>query len=459
MDEFYIPVIHPASSTLLDYLPRQTLILVDNLANLESFGEEIEEQAIHMRAESVTEGTIPPDFPIPYETFSEINDTIQTRRWIELGSSTAPEDHPFGEIFTLGNRFGGQLKTFLNSLEELKTGQNQVLVVTRQLSRLKELWAERQEPENPFDPQFLEGTLSEGWNLALENGHEFHLITDSEIFGWERPQPRQHMHVTYQAPEASYADLNPGDWVVHVDYGIGRFSGLVRRILEGTEREFLCVEYDGGDQLYVPIHQADRLSRYIGPEGERPKPSRLGTAEWSQTKQSVREAVIQVAQDLLELYAKRQTAKGFSFSPDSPWQQELEASFPYVETPDQLKAIKDVKRDMEAPKPMDRLLCGDVGYGKTEVALRAAFKAVMDGKQVAILVPTTVLAQQHYETFRQRLASYPVEVEMLSRFRNPKQQDEIILKLALGEVDIVIGTHRLLTSDVVFKDLGSGDHR
>ncbi len=454
VDEFYIPVIHPASSTLLDYLPRQTLILVDNLANLESFGEEIEEQAIHMRAESVTEGTIPPDFPIPYETFSEINDTIQTRRWIELGNSTAPEDHPFGEIFTLGNRFGGQLKTFLNSLEELKMDQNQVLVVTRQLSRLKELWAERQEPENPYDPQFLEGTLSEGWNLALENGHEFHLITDSEIFGWERPQPRQHMHVTYQAPEASYADLNPGDWVVHVDYGIGRFSGLVRRILEGTEREFLCVEYDGGDQLYVPIHQADRLSRYIGPEGERPKPSRLGTAEWSQTKQSVREAVIQVAQDLLELYAKRQTAKGFSFSPDSPWQQELEASFPYVETPDQLKAIKDVKRDMEAPKPMDRLLCGDVGYGKTEVALRAAFKAVMDGKQVAILVPTTVLAQQHYETFRQRLASYPVEVEMLSRFRNPKQQDEIILKLALGEVDIVIGTHRLLTSDVVFKDLG-----
>ncbi|TLM97381.1 hypothetical protein FDZ73_25120, partial [bacterium] len=166
VDEFYIPVIHPASSTLLDYLPRQTLILVDNLANLESFGEEIEEQAIRMRAESVTEGTISPDFPIPYETFSEINDTIQTRRWIELGSSTAPEDNPFGEIFTLGNRFGGQLKTFLNSLEELKTGQNQALVVTRQLSRLKELWAERQEPENPFDPQFLEGTLSEGWNLA-----------------------------------------------------------------------------------------------------------------------------------------------------------------------------------------------------------------------------------------------------------------------------------------------------
>lgn len=454
VDEFYIPLVHPAPSTLLDYLPRQTLILVDNLGNLASFGEEIEEQAIKMRADSIAEGTIPQDFPIPYETFSEIEDAIQTRRWVELGSSTAPEEFPFGSVFTLGERFGGQLKPFLSSLENLRDAQNPSLVVTRQLSRLKELWGERREIESPFQPQFLEGTLSGGWNLALDNGHEFHLITDSEIFGWERPQPRQHLHVAYQAPEASYADLNPGDWVVHVDYGIGRFSGLVRRTLEGTEREFLCVEYDGGDQLYVPIHQADRLNRYVGPEGERPKPSRLGTQEWAQTKQSVREAVIEVAQDLLELYAKRQTAKGFAFSPDGPWQQELEASFPYVETPDQLKAIKDVKRDMEAPKPMDRLLCGDVGYGKTEVALRAAFKAVMDGKQVAILVPTTVLAQQHYETFRQRLSSYPVTVEMLSRFRSPKQQDEIVLKLALGEVDIVIGTHRLLTSDVTFKDLG-----
>ncbi len=454
LDEFSIPLVHPVPSTLLDYLPRQTLIMVDNLANLESFGEEIEEQAIHMRADSINEGTIPEDFPIPYETYSEINDSIQMRRWIELGGSTAPEEHPFGEIFTLGDRFAGQLKIFLGTLEDLRQNQNPAVVVTRQLSRMKELWAEREEPDNPYEPKFMEGTLTEGWNLFLENGHEFHFITDSEIFGWERPQPRQHMHVTYQAPEAGYADLTPGDWVVHVDYGIGRFSGLVRRVLEGTEREFLCVEYDGGDQLYVPIHQADRLSRYVGPEGGRPKASRLGTAEWSQTKQSVREAVIQVAQDLLELYAKRQMSKGFAFSPDGAWQQELEASFPYVETPDQLKAIKDVKRDMETPKPMDRLLCGDVGYGKTEVALRAAFKAVMDGKQVAVLVPTTVLAQQHFETFRQRLAPYPVTVEMLSRFRSPKQQDEIILKLVLGEVDIVIGTHRLLTSDVVFKDLG-----
>ncbi len=229
---------------------------------------------------------------------------------------------------------------------------------------------------------------------------------------------------------------------------------MVQRTLDGTEREFLCVEYADGDQLFVPVHQADRLGRYIGPSGETPSLTRLGSGEWTNTKQRVREAVIQVAQEMLELYAQRQVAQGFAFSADSTWQKDLEASFPYIETDDQEKAIANVKMDMQTARPMDRLLCGDVGYGKTEVALRAAFKAVMDGKQVAILVPTTVLAQQHYETFRQRLAPFPVHVQMLSRFRSPREQDEIILKAALGEIDILIGTHRLVQPDVEFKDLG-----
>jgi transcription-repair coupling factor (superfamily II helicase) len=320
---------------------------------------------------------------------------------------------------------------------------------------LKELWSEQTGGgEESHQPEFREGTLSEGWVLSESGRPAVQLITDSEIFGWERPQPRPRLKTTHQPPEATFTDLNPGDWVVHVDYGVGRFSGLVRRSLEGTEREFLCIEYDNGDQLFVPIHQADRLSRYIGPEGTSPQVSRLGSPEWAQTKQSVREAVIHVAQDLLELYAKRESARGFAFKADTTWQQELEASFPYVETEDQMRAINEVKRDMEKSKPMDRLLCGDVGYGKTEVALRAAFKAVMDDKQVAVLVPTTVLAQQHFETFKQRLSAYPVSVEMLSRFRSPKEQDAIVARLARGEVDIIIGTHRLLTSDVVFKDLG-----
>lgn len=455
LDEFYLPLVHRMPSSILDYLPKNTLVLVDDVSSIQVFGEEIEEQAVRLRQESIDEGILPGDFPIPYLTWSELIDTIQSMRWLELGRSTSDEVASLAEAFIPGERFGGRLKPFMEALEEDCSEGIKSFVITRQLSRLKELWAENiGDLESKNQPIFREGTLSEGWVLT-ENGTMLEqVITDSEIFGWERPQPRPRMKVSHQPPEATFADLNPGDWVVHVDYGVGRFLGLVRRILEGTEREFLCVEYGNGDQLFVPIHQADRLSRYVGPEGTSPQPSRLGSAEWAQTKQSVREAVIQIAQELLELYAKRESARGYAFGPDTGWQQELEASFPYIETDDQLRAINEVKRDMEKPKPMDRLLCGDVGYGKTEVALRAAFKAVMDGKQVAILVPTTVLAQQHFETFKQRLSAYPMTVEMLSRFRTPKQQDEIIAKLARGEVDIVIGTHRLLTSDVVFKDIG-----
>jgi transcription-repair coupling factor (superfamily II helicase) len=224
--------------------------------------------------------------------------------------------------------------------------------------------------------------------------------------------------------------------------------------VDGIEREYLCVEYADEAQLFVPVHQADRLTRYVGADNRTPVLSRLGSNEWRTVKAHVKEAVQEVAEDLLNLYAMRSIVEGYSFSLDAPWQQELEASFPYIETEDQMRVLAEVKRDMESKRPMDRLVCGDVGYGKTEVALRAAFKAVLDGKQVAILVPTTVLAQQHFNTFQQRLAAFPVQVEMLSRFRTSQQQREITARLACGQIDVVIGTHRLLSSDVKFKDLG-----
>ena len=283
-----------------------------------------------------------------------------------------------------------------------------------------------------------------------------HLLTDGEIFGWSRPQPRRRYRPTAEAPESIYADLQPGDWVVHVDHGIGKYMGLVQRAEGNVQQEYLCVEYAEQDQLFVPIHHADRLTRYVGAEGRGPSISRLGGTTWTSTKQKVREAVQEIAGDLLELYAKRQVAEGYAFSPDTPWQRELEASFPYIETDDQLTALEEIKGDMEANRPMDRLLCGDVGYGKTEVTLRAAFKAVMDGKQVAVLVPTTVLAQQHYDTFSSRLAGFPVTVEMLSRFRTNAQQDRIVRDLRHGKVDIIIGTHRLLSQDVDIQRPGAG---
>ena len=455
LDEFQIPILHPEISTLLDYLPPNALIILDSLANIQSIGEEIEEQALKNRADALQDGSLAEDFPAPYVSWSEIMETITNRRWQELGKTYADSSGTFGANFTLGNRFAGQMKNFMSYLEENCRNGEESWIVTRQHSRLKEIWQEKAFTcESGGRLHFIEALLEEGWDLRLDNGKTLHCITDAEIFGWERPQPRARIKGKHTTPETDFADLKVGDWVVHIDYGIGRFLGLVNRTLDHVQREFLLVEYENGDQVFVPVHQADRISRYIGTGGEPPQPSRLGSNEWNQTKQAVSEAVIRVAEDLLELYARRQSVVGHAFQPDTTWQQDLEASFAYTETDDQLKAIIAVKRDMEAPKPMDRLLCGDVGYGKTEVALRAAFKAVMDGKQVAVLVPTTVLAQQHYETFRHRLMPFPVSVEMLSRFRSPREQDDIVLKIMLGQLDIVIGTHRLLTKDVVFKDLG-----
>ncbi len=247
-------------------------------------------------------------------------------------------------------------------------------------------------------------------------------------------------------------DLAAGDLVVHEVHGIGHYRGMVERDLLGVHREYLIIEYLKGDKLYVPSDQVDVVSKYIG--GEAPKISRLGSAEWSKTKSRVRRRVREVAQELVKLYAERMHAKGFPFPADTPWQRELEDAFPYEETPDQLRAIDEVKDDMETDSPMDRLVCGDVGYGKTEIAVRAAFKAVAAGKQVVVLVPTTILAQQHHSTFVERFRGFPVRVEMLSRFLTAAEAKKVVDDLAAGKVDVVVGTHRLLSKDIKFSDLG-----
>jgi transcription-repair coupling factor (superfamily II helicase) len=263
---------------------------------------------------------------------------------------------------------------------------------------------------------------------------------------------------THRAPrrrarqaETFFDDMKAGDFVVHYQHGVGRFGGMVRRAIGGVERDYLVLEYRGGDKLYVPSDQIDLLRPYSG--GDNPSPNRLNGSDWQKAKSRVRNAVKEIAQELVVLYQKRVNAPGFAFSPDSVWQTEMEASFPYVETQDQMKAINDVKADMESGAPMDRLVCGDVGFGKTEVAIRAAFKAVQDGKQVAILVPTTLLASQHFQTFSDRFAGYPVRVEMLSRFLTPGQAKKVTDGLRDGTVDVVVGTHRLLASEIKFKDL------
>lgn len=456
-NEFFIPLLHPAPAGFLDYLPRQALVLLDNMQSLQDTVTEVEEQAVGLRRDFIQDETLEPDFPIPYLTWMEIEDTFSENQTLELGPSGEGKESALAERFEPGQRFGGRLKPTMDHLVELYNRREPVVVASRQASRLEELWNEQASHgvvEGAVAPRFIQSSLAEGWTLSPRQGPRLHLLTDGEIFGWRRPEPRRRHRAVAEAPEAAYADLQIGDWVVHVDHGIGRFLGLVNRTVDSLEREYLCVEYAENDQLFVPVYQADRLTRFVGPDGRTPTATRLGSPEWRNVKSRAQEAVEEVAEDLLDLYAQRQVIAGHAFSPDTPWQQELEASFPYVETEDQMRVIEDVKRDMESARPMDRLICGDVGYGKTEVALRAAFKAVMDGKQVAVLVPTTVLAQQHYHTFRERLAAFPVEVEMLSRFRSPQQQRDILFRLANGAVDIVIGTHRLIQGDVHFQDLG-----
>jgi transcription-repair coupling factor (superfamily II helicase) len=320
--------------------------------------------------------------------------------------------------------------------------------------RLPQEISEERFPQAALRPpgrvEILIGEISRGFRLEAER---LVVIAEEEIFG-KRVKRRGLSEARKQQLLTSLAELKPGDHMVHIDFGVALYRGLQHLSLTGMEGDFLLLEYAGGDKLYLPVDRINLVQRYVGAEGIEPKLDRLGAAGWEKAKAKARAEVQEMAAELLKIHAAREVQEGFSFSPADDLYREFEASFAFEETPDQAAAIDQVIADMQSPRPMDRLVCGDVGYGKTEVALRAAFKAALDGKQVALLVPTTVLAQQHAESFAARLKDYPVRVEMLSRFRTPQQQKQILEGVKKGEVDIVIGTHRLLQKDVVFKDLG-----
>ena len=475
--EFYLHFFYSYPATLIDYLPADGLCIVDDWEALVATVVDLDRQAQALQADLIKAGELPEGFPAPYFTWDELHQVVQSKRPLVLGGGHRQDcPGPLAEVFAYGERYGGQLKRVLDGCQEMRDAGQRVVLVSRQARRISELLVERAitsvpvenvvRPPPPRSLTLVQGTLTEGWMLrgvkdegvslgALSlAGSSLHLVTDAEVFGWARPVPRRARRPRPVAPEAFFTDVEPGSYVVHVEYGIGLFQGLVKMGFNGAEREYLLVEYAAGDKLYVPVYQADRLSRYVGTSELPLRINRLGTAEWEHVKAKAKKAVEEIADDLLALYAAREVVEGHVFGPDTLWQAELEASFPYVETDAQIYALDEIKTDMEQPRPMDRLVCGDVGYGKTEVALRAAFKAVMDGKQVAVLVPTTILAQQHYQTFTRRLKPFPVSVEMLSRFLTRKGQEQVVERLAQGGVDIVIGTHRLLSNDVAFKDLG-----
>jgi len=453
--QFYASLFNQDS--LLNYLPQNALLVLDEPRSIAQTIAELDAEAEQMRSEKLTKGELPRNFPRPYFTWGELELVIQDRQRLMLTAWSADEEtHRLN--FTPAPSYAGQLPSFIRKTRQLLAKKQRLILVSHQASRLSELLDEediiaaplteiKQIPP-PGSLTLIQGSLAEGW--VMNNNTS--LFTDVEIFGFikqrrlikRRPVPHHKLFV----------DITPGDYVVHVEHGVAKFTGVTTLSSDGSEKEYLVLRYAAGDKLYVPTDQIDRVNRYIGAGDRPPVLSRLGTQEWTRTKQRAKEAAEDLAQELLALYATREVVPGFAFSRDTLWQQELEAAFPYVETPDQLEAQYQVKADMEKVKPMDRLVCGDVGYGKTEVAIRAAFKTVMDNKQVAVLVPTTVLAQQHFSTFSDRLKAFPVRIEVLSRFRSPNEQREVLEGLADGKVDICIGTHRLLQKDIRFKDLG-----
>ncbi len=457
--EFYSPLINDGS--IAEYLPEGTLVVLDEPETIQASLQDLDDQASDVRRSNIERGRLPPDFPVPYHSWKELERRLgeSSWRWLSLSRWGDSKEHIH---LDLGNApdYNGRLLELAEELSARGQGKRRTVIVSNQAHRLSELLAEQDTFALPVEelttlPQpgslsLVKGSLARGWTLSDSAGAR--LITDIELFGVTKEpravgkRPARH--------DGLLAELSPGDYVVHVDHGIGRFEGMTKKEVDLAEREYIVLQYAASDRLYVPSDQVDRIARYVGPGGYAPSLTRLGTQEWSRTKQRVRDAAGELARSLLALYSARETVPGIQFGRDTVWQQELEASFPYVETRDQLEAIHDVKRDMESARPMDRLVCGDVGYGKTEVALRSAFKAVMDGSQVAVLVPTTVLAQQHYRTFTERTAAFPLTIEQLSRFRSPADQQRVVEGLRSGGVDICIGTHRLLQKDIDFKGLG-----
>jgi len=460
LDELILfgPYLMEGAGSLVEFFQTDATVVMDTAQETWVALDDLWQQALDVQRGLEDSGNLPANLKSALLTPDTVRAAVSARRSIEWMAGSAPEGEgdDWSQLFTPAHLFAGRLRAFVQSVQG--GAAERIVLATAQDDRVRELLATEEVPSRGLSElvdapapgvSVVSAPSAQGWALV---DRSVLLLTDHEIFGkaLTRPVPRR----TRPAREAFFADFSPGDYVVHLEHGIGRFDSVTRMSIEGAEREYAVVQYAGTDRVYVPTDQLERLTRYVGTGDTAPTLSKLGGGEWQRARQRAKQAAADIARELIELYSRRRTRPAHAFSPDLPWQRELETSFPYPETPDQIRAIDDVKEDMEAPHPMDRLVCADVGYGKTEVAMRAAFKAVMDGKQVALLVPTTILAQQHYETFSERMGGFAVKVEVLSRFRSPAQQRDILRRVATGEVDILIGTHRLLQKDVSFKQLG-----
>lgn len=461
--EYYLPALVKREVCLLDWLPRDALVLWDEPNLTKGSWERIWQELLEVKLHRASRGQA---LALEQDHFVAIDhgrQEILKRRSLIFSSlphasSWLQTPHRIQFQSAGMETFGSQVQVFAENAATWMEHGFRIVLVTPQVLRMGEML--RELDLRPIHGELhgeiedgitvLEGNIATGFRLPAM---KLIVVSEHDIFGTQtarRPRPSRRE----SRPIHSVADIKEGDFIVHIHHGIGVYKGLVTRTDAFGTRDYLHLEYAGGDKLYVPADQTDRVQKYTGSESGPPTVHRLGGSDWARTKRKVKESVKQMAKELLQIYAAREALGGHSYGPDTPWQSEMEQAFPYRETQDQMRAIKEVKKDLEKAKPMDRLICGDVGFGKTEVAIRAAFKVVLEGRQVAVLCPTTVLAQQHHNTFNERLAAFPVRCEMLSRFRTPKEQRAILEDMRAGNVDIVIGTHRLLGKDVEFKDLG-----
>lgn len=489
--ERYRSLLYPDRPTLFDHLPDNSVVVWADPNRAHMQIERLINDDDAMREAAVEAGTMLDLGPSPLCHFADLRAEARRFRSVDLHVAKDVSQDEFEETgearpappraldIHLPPVFGGKLDQLMEWVRTVQRRGGVLVLSTAHSRRVREILAdgdvghvhhldavnEAQPSLVLIMPQRLSAGFCWGDPAAANHGvAQPFILTDAEMFGWQSVQPRLATRGRAQrktrkfsdtsSPLAQLSDLKEGDYVVHINHGVARYDGVVRREVAGAINDYLLLQYEGMDRLYVPVQQLDRVQKYIGTEGVAPQLNHLGGNSWERTKKRVQEETAKVAKQLAELYAARERAHKEPATPDTPWQREMESAFPFEETPGQLDAIKECKGDLESDKPMDRLVCGDVGYGKTEVAVRAAFKVVQDSKQVAVLVPTTVLAQQHYQTFSERLAPYPTRIEVLSRFRTPHEQRRIVEDVRMGAVDILIGTHRLVQKDVEFRNLG-----
>ena len=466
----YFDAFYDEQETILDYLSNKFLVVLDEITKIKQRAINVNKDSQNIIQLLMDKEKIVPDAIKNICNFEQIQEKLDSKQIIyieKLDNDIKLQAEKYNWVYKEKNFVKTEIEIFFKEILKAQENKTKVYILAETKEKAKKICSllDEQEILYKFEEKLNQQIIAKSEESfatvsigKLSSGFECFdtkqiVITSQELIEGEK-RKKYKSSAFKEGEKVVYADLKIGDYVVHKNYGIGIFIGVNTITADGTTKDYIKIKYYGDDILYVPTNQLDSVRKYVGGDENGLKINKLGTKEWLNTKAKVKKNLRQVARELIELYARREKAKGYAFAPDTPWQTQFEDSFPYQETDDQLRCIEEVKKDMEMDKPMDRLLCGDVGYGKTEVAIRAAFKAVMSGKQVAYLAPTTVLAEQQYKEFRDRMLNFGVKVEVLNRFKTKKQQTEIIKRLKLGEVDIVIGTHRILSKDVEFKDLG-----